>query len=173
MGRLLVGLCYAVAVTACAGNHTTTSHDLGAHLDAHLDAPLPDGVGDVQGDIEGDIEVDVKGDAKTVCTFDTWTYSPNGQRESITAYGQYWNFDVSGTSTTITGDLTSIARYASGPCTGRAAGTCTFDARTFSPDGQVEYISAYGKYWQFDVATSALTSGDLRSIARYVSGPCK
>src|SRR4051794_30777190 len=28
-------------------------------------------------------------------------------------------------------DLTSVRRYAAGPCAGRAAGSCTFDTRTF------------------------------------------
>ena len=49
-------------------------------------------------------------------------------------------------------DLTSIPRYANGPCQGKAAGSCTFDSRTIATiDGRrIESITAYGKFWNFE-----------------------
>ena len=124
------------------------------------------------------------------CQFDTLTLYISGNRtvESITAYGKRWDFwadtytplNLNGT------DLTSEARYQSGPCqtatTGflRRPGTpCVFDTRIISaiaPGGRlIESITAYGKYWNFWVDTLAPfpdNGGDLSSVQRYSQGPC-
>ncbi|MBI2196783.1 hypothetical protein HYU45_04215 [Candidatus Daviesbacteria bacterium] len=86
-------------------------------------------------------------------------YETDGSRiESITAYGRYWNFrsPTSGGWEVMSGSgssLTSVDRYASGPCSGQT--TCTFDSRTMLvKDGKkTESITAYGKYWNFDSST--------------------
>lgn len=98
------------------------------------------------------------------CTFDTRTmyYDSDGSRiESITAYGRYWNFrsPISGGWLPMDkngSDLTSESRYANGPCSGKTAGSCTFDTRNIfvQNDGKkIETITAYGKYWNFDSST--------------------
>lgn len=54
----------------------------------------------------------------------------NGQQhEYITAYGKYWKY-IAGLLDS-TGDLTSVSRYASGPCAGVPWGTCQFTTRAF------------------------------------------
>ncbi len=106
------------------------------------------------------------------------------EQESITAYGRYWNFDEKGNpwprdqaTNTGNGDyLESIPRYATGPCAGQAAGTCTFDTRTFLTSGgqRVESITASGKYWNFnrDGSPWAGNGSKLETVPRYANGPC-
>ncbi len=129
------------------------------------------------------------------CKFDTRTHTTaviNGvstQIESITAYGKYWNFDTrTGQQPAGWGgngsDLTTVPRYTSGPCAGRPAGACTFDTLTYfdtligGVNTQVETITAYGKYWNFDTRTGQQPAGwggngsDLTSVARFANGPC-
>ena len=67
--------------------------------------------------------------SKNPCTFDTRTYVTIGNHtiESITAYGNYWNFDLSG-NLLQSGSINNIPRYAS-ICQG--ANPCKFDTRTF------------------------------------------
>jgi hypothetical protein len=117
----------------------------------------------------------------TACMFGTRavTLNPDGTRvESITAYGKYWNFYRNSSNDYIpldgNGDaLTSVARYASGPCAANPnPGTpCNFDTREVTASTQVESITAYGKYWNFDIANEyALLPGsgnDLTSVERY------
>jgi hypothetical protein len=109
--------------------------------------------------------------------------------ESITAFGKAWNFDA------VTNEpwdedgwgglpLTSVPRYASGPCAGRAAGDCEFETRAFYSRGTalVESITAYGKAYNFDALTYAPWDGtaaqwpangtDLTAVPRYAMGPC-
>jgi arylsulfatase A-like enzyme len=135
------------------------------------------------------------GKAIGACRFDTRTMPTalvngvNTPIESITAYGKYWNFDTN-TGQQPAGwsgngnDLTSVARYANGPCLGKPAGSCTFDTRTFNTalvngvNTQIESITAYGKYWNFDTNTGQQPAGwsgngnDLTSVARYANGSC-
>ncbi len=101
--------------------------------------------------------------------------------ESVTAYGKFWNFDVANGYTPLLGNgmtLDSLGRYASGPCTGQAAGACLFDTRAvFVFSGRrTESITAYGKFWNFDVATDytplAGNGSYLETVPRYASGPC-
>ncbi|MFC1611913.1 hypothetical protein ACFL6C_13200 [Myxococcota bacterium] len=102
--------------------------------------------------------------------------------ESITAYGKYYNHDVSGGPAprpTNGNDLTSVPRYASGPCEGKEPGTCTFGTRTFAnlSQGRVESITAYGRYFNFNVdagyAPWSSNGNDLTQVPRYADGPCK
>ena len=93
------------------------------------------------------------------CKFDSRShFIANGQTvESITAYDKYWNF-VNGLpwvrvgSSSSTGSLMSIPRYALGPCQYKTGQNCVFDSRShfMSSDGKlVESITAYGMYWNF------------------------
>lgn len=101
--------------------------------------------------------------AGSTCVFDTRTLivdpSWGGLVESITAYGRYWNFQQGGAL--INSDsLLSVARYASGPCAWRPAGsTCRFDTRELvreAAGSRLETITAYGRYfeWRDGVATA-------------------
>jgi Subtilase family len=63
------------------------------------------------------------------------------------------------------------------PCENLGTANCVFDSRSLGwmPDGSfVESISAYGKIWNFDLNgnPSAGNKTDIRSVARYASGPC-
>jgi hypothetical protein len=115
------------------------------------------------------------------CVFDTRAFvTLSGDLwESITAYGKYWNFI--GTNATPDpnngADLTSVTRFAQGPCTGKAAGNCVFDTRAFvTLSGQVwESITAYGKYWNFigpNATPDPLNGADLTTVTRFAQGPC-
>jgi hypothetical protein len=125
------------------------------------------------------------GKTSGTCKFDTRTVytASNGHRiESITAYGKYWNFDISNNQQLLSsGDLTTLGRYtqSGGPCYGKTAGTCKFDTLTFVTwsDGHLyESITAYGKYWNFDYNNNyaLISTGDLTSVPRYANfgGPC-
>jgi hypothetical protein len=119
------------------------------------------------------------GNARGACTFDTRTFvSISGHIiESITAYGGYWNFVVDdGYRPWPSGDLTDVARYRDGPCSGKSRGTCNFDTRTVTQIGghTIESITAYGGYWNFvvDQDYQPWPSGDLTDVARYRDGPC-
>jgi hypothetical protein len=118
--------------------------------------------------------------------FDTRTIGDlNGRRtESITAYGRYWNFDIDNNYApwpSNGSDLTSVPRYANGPCQGQTPGNCKFKARTFFMDSnlhRIEYITAYGRYWQFDADNGSQplpgNGSDLTTVPRYATtgGPC-
>lgn len=115
------------------------------------------------------------------CVFDTRTFVMSGDQllESILGHGRYWNFTLDGAAVAGSGsDLTTVARYASGPCNGRAAGTCAFQTRTMATLGNdtVESITAYGRYWNFvvgqDTALEGNAGADLSAVARYGNGPC-
>jgi len=108
------------------------------------------------------------------CRFDTRNLlnAPEwgGLFESITAYGRYWTFDGGGTLLE-TNLLTSVARYANGPCAYRPTGQlCTFDSRELRrlPDGsQLETVTAYGRYFEWWNGTPTANNGlALTSIPR-------
>jgi hypothetical protein len=103
------------------------------------------------------------------CRFDTRAYLGDGT-ESITAYGKYWNYD-STSKLVSTGDPVQVPRYASGPCAGKAAGTCALGTRTFLSDG-TESITVGDDYWNYDGAGNLLSNGKLDAVPRYASGPC-
>jgi Peptidase family M23 len=112
------------------------------------------------------------------CTFDTRTFAPD-LIESITAYGRFWNFDANGNpwGTSNGASLHIVPRYASGPCAGIPDGQCKFDSRTFvNLGGQwVESITAYGKFWNFDIYGNpwgTSNGGSLHGVGRYATGPC-
>ena len=124
-----------------------------------------------------------KGKPTAGCTFDSRTFASDGGvlLESITAYGRYWNFEVNNGSKPLPSNgslLSSVPRYASGPCKGKPTAGCTFDSRTFTSDGGVllESITAYGRYWNFEVENGSKplpSNGSLlSSVPRYASGPC-
>ena len=124
-----------------------------------------------------------QGKAPGSCTFDSRTISVinNRQLESITAYGKFWIFDIKDNYKLVSGgnDLTSVSRYANGPCKGKAPGSCSFDSRTVRTVGGrlTESITAYGKYWNFDVNNNyqplSGNGSDLNSVSRYANGPCQ
>lgn len=103
-----------------------------------------------------------------------------GYVESVSAYGRGWNFDVNGNPWPANNFLlSSIARYAAGPCAyAGSSTTCKFDTRTliYAPewglDGLFESITAYGRYWIFSGAGQMLESNPLLNVTRYANGPC-
>ncbi len=131
----------------------------------------------------------------TPCTFDTRNIidQPNGDKiESITAYGRYWNFDINNNYNPFPDNgsvLTSISRYFDNstnpqlrPCNANPnQGTlCTFDSREvqLNPDDtKTESITAYGRYWVFNVLPnggfSVIASGSLLDVLRYGNVPCR
>lgn len=71
--------------------------------------------------------------------------------------------------------LDSVARFAAICAAGPAP--CRFDTYAVEQlaDGTVfESVTAYGRYWLFDVAGNALggSGSDLKTVARYANGPC-
>lgn len=111
------------------------------------------------------------------CTFNSRAIVDLGGApyESITANGRYWNFRVSDQAPLSSNGslLTSVARYASGPCAHAPAGQlCTFDTRAYTTlSGSLyESITAYGRYWNFRVGDQAPLPSNgslLSSVARY------
>lgn len=117
------------------------------------------------------------------CHFDTRSIRVESNGDivvSITAYGKYWTYNQ--TTQTIIAEkqeMTAVSRWmgTNGPCTNRTVGTCLFDTRSIVMENgrNKEYITAYGKWWKFDLLDS---SGDpnngknLTAIARFASGPC-
>lgn len=114
------------------------------------------------------------------CTIDSSTvldYPGFGYLESITAYGRYWNLDFGGSSLAGSGTLlSSVARFANGPCAYAGSAPCRFDTRNLlvEPEwgGLTESITAYGRYWVFDASGSQIETNTLLSVPRYASGPC-
>ncbi len=116
------------------------------------------------------------------CAIDSSTvldYPGFGYIESITAYGRYWNFDINGNG--LGGDgslLSSVPRFASGPCAYAGGGLCKFDTRNlivapeWGLDGLFESITAYGRYWIFDGAGNQIETNTLLSVTRFANGPC-
>lgn len=126
-----------------------------------------------------------------LCRIDSYALWPSGVDviESVTAYGRYWNFTLTGgvranaTVTALAGNgsqLTTIARYNSGPCVGVGSANCVFDGRDlgdYFDDGRtIEIIFAHGKWYGYDVSNgSAALAGSGQSIAsitRYRNGAC-
>lgn len=103
------------------------------------------------------------------CKFDTRTFVMLGGMlvESITGYGRFWLMAANG-SYRESGYLNrpSRARYQT-ICAG--APVCTLDTRMFSdsPSGPQENITAFGKYYNYSMAGAHVSSGTLRSVARY------
>ncbi len=113
------------------------------------------------------------------CRFDSVTtlmYPGAGYVESITAYGRYWNFNAAGAEWGGGGSLlSSVPRYAGGPCLYAFGGLCTFDTRNlieYPGWGLIESITAYGRYFIFDAAGTMIGGDSLRNVARYAAGPC-
>jgi Subtilase family len=113
------------------------------------------------------------------CKFDTRTFVDardkaelgNDYIESITAYGHYFLYRSDG-SYIGHNTLTSVARYAAGPCSyAPAGGICKFDSLDFKRVNNrlVEVITAYGRYWEFD-GQAMLPTGNgrlLKDVARF------
>ena len=118
--------------------------------------------------------------AGQICTIDSATvldYPGFGYMESVTAYGRYWNFDQNGNGLAGNGSLlSSVTRYANGPCLYAGGAPCLFDTRSLlnAPEwgGLYESITAYGRYWIFDSIGSMVESNPLLNVPRYASGPC-
>jgi len=124
------------------------------------------------------------------CVFDTrLQVDVNGKSiESITAYGKFYNWDMSADRKYYVGwpsngsDLTSVTRYVAGPCSGKTAGTCKFDSRayfTMSDGSIVESITAYGKAYNWNISSDWKTytpwpnnGFDLTGVSFYSAGPC-
>jgi len=91
--------------------------------------------------------------------------------ESITARGRLYNFEANGTGWSTNGmALESVPYFASGPCSGKAAGTCRFDTRTFvtfQGNRLIEFITAYGKSWAFENGNPTDNGSDLSTVPRY------
>lgn len=99
--------------------------------------------------------------------------------ESFTAYGHRFERDEQGgwpDAGWTVHNLYSVPKYATpnGPCAYAPAGQpCTFDTRSLTNHpvkGFIEYITAYGRYWEFDISGAPLpgNGSDLRTVPRYV-----
>jgi subtilisin family serine protease len=92
--------------------------------------------------------------------------------EGITAYGSYYIFTFDGVFKE-SRPLTSVARYAAGPCKYTPAGEkCTFDTSEKKyVNGQIiEVITAHGRYWEFADGSDTPLPGsgvDLKAMARF------
>jgi subtilisin family serine protease len=114
------------------------------------------------------------------CTIDSATlvnYPGFGYIESVSAYGRFWNFDQNGNGLEGNGALlSSVSRYAAGPCSGANPADCRFDTRNLinAPEwgGVIESITAYGRYWLFDANGNLIASDSLFGPPRYANGPC-
>ena len=118
--------------------------------------------------------------AGQTCVIDSATvldYPGFGYLESVTAYSRYWNFDQNGNGLAGNGSLlSSVARFANGPCLYAGGAPCRFDTRNLldAPEwgGLFESITAYGRYWIFDAAGNLFGTDTLLSVPRYANGPC-
>ena len=115
---------------------------------------------------------------RSTCTFDTRTFVQLGGDlvESITAYGQYWNFlGDQPWAPAPNGYLIEVGRYLGGPCASQSW-ACTLDTRTFVQIGGdlIESITADGQYWNFvgDQPWAPAPHGYLSDVGRYAGGPC-
>ena len=101
--------------------------------------------------------------------------------ESVTAYGQYWNWDTNNNYRLVsTGYLHNVPRYAAGPCDGKFppfTSPCKFDSRTIATINgkRLESVTAYGKFWNWEIDNNykLASSGNLKNVTRYASGPCQ
>lgn len=119
--------------------------------------------------------------AGQACVLDSLSQyvSPAGAfEETVLAYGRMWKFNLAGQRLSGPVELRQVSRYANGPCTWAPAGQpCRIDSSTavdYPGVGYVESVSAYGRFWNFDAAGNiwAGSGAELRSVARYASGPC-
>lgn len=115
-----------------------------------------------------------------ICVIDSATvldYPGFGYMESVTAYGRYWNFDQNGNGLAGNGSLlSSVTRFANGPCLYAGGAPCRFDTRNLldAPEwgGLYESITAYGRYWIFDAVGTLVGTDTLLSVPRFANGPC-
>jgi len=114
-----------------------------------------------------------KGRSGAGCQFDSRTMLQRGGEtfESITAYGRYYNF-TDGVGWKSNGSLlTSVPRYAAGPCAGRSGADCTFDSRDIRVllDGtRLESITAYGRHYNYQAGVARdSNAGRLVDVDRY------
>ncbi|MFZ2754101.1 MAG: S8 family serine peptidase, partial [Lysobacteraceae bacterium] len=118
--------------------------------------------------------------AGQICVIDSATvldYPGFGYMESVTAYGRYWNFDQNGNGLAGNGSLlSSVTRFANGPCLYAGGAPCRFDTRNLldAPEwgGLYESITAYGRYWIFDAVGNLVGTDTLLSVPRFANGPC-
>lgn len=105
------------------------------------------------------------------CKFDTRAKSQSGL-ESITAYGRFWNWSWADGSFISSDQMTVVGWWnnSNGPCYG-ISGTCVFDTRTFGTIklqsgaiADVEAVTAYGKYWYWDLSQQLLATGFLSDL---------
>lgn len=125
-----------------------------------------------------------EGRAPGTCKFDTRTFQVIGTDviESITAYGKTFDYGVDGTPLPGSGqDLTTIPRYAAGPCAGKAAGQCVFNTRLLEEvAGHVlETVTAQGKVFHYEANGAAAfaevqpSNVAVTTIEPWASGVCK
>jgi hypothetical protein len=125
-----------------------------------------------------------EGRAPGTCKFDTRTFQVIGTDvvESITAYGKTFDYGIDGTPLPGSGqDLTTIPRYAAGPCAGKAAGQCVFNTRLLEEiAGHVlETVTAQGKVFHYEANGAAAfaevqpSNVAVTTIEPWASGVCK
>lgn len=125
-----------------------------------------------------------KGKSMGQCNFETRSeFLINGAEvESIYAYGKYWNFYAENSTpwpsaaTSHNGsDITSVTRYANGPCKGKVPGTCTFTTRqqVFLSNGHwEEEVVAYDEKWDWDENGNLVSHTPVTSLpVAVVSSP--
>lgn len=122
------------------------------------------------------------GRAPGTCQLDTYTWwagdALNPERLDVTAYGKAYTFNKDGSL--VMGfnqgtDLTTLEPFATGPCAGRAVGTCQLDTYAWnSANGNLE-ITGYGKAWLYDPNWQPIAGYqglDLTKVSALANGPC-
>jgi hypothetical protein len=113
------------------------------------------------------------------CQFDTRTFIKQGGNviESITAYGRLWELDINGLPLPNSGiDLSTIPKYATGPCMGAPLGQCVLNTRTFepSPAGLIETVTANGMAYRYPAnAAAAAQPAPVVATPHWLNGPCR
>lgn len=113
------------------------------------------------------------------CVFDTRTFIKQGANviESITAFGRLWELDINGLPLPNFGvDLSSIPKYATGPCLGQAPGTCILGTRTFEPSaaGLIETVTVDGMAYRYPANAAAPPApAPVSATPHWLNGPCR
>jgi hypothetical protein len=94
----------------------------------------------------------------------------------VTAKGRSWAWE-NGQVTDRGSDLAAAPRYSEICALRGPAGPCSFETRAFVNVGNqlIESITAYGKYFAYDLQGNRLkeSGADLTAVPRYANGPCR
>lgn len=99
---------------------------------------------------------------RSSCYFETMVDVPISGKwiRSLTYGGRYWNYEIATGRLASSGTLSSVSRFANGPC--RYAANCQFSYRDFfkNPSGVVrEYVEVGDYFWIWDMNGNLLRFG--------------